>query len=121
MLFCLPATHVYAHFRDYGLRILHFNAVDSRKVHPRDAVQLPAKVKTGFVPTRVLASAWFRYRFAQRVDPGFHPFSVDRRCVHRNATDIADHVGQLDVHFGQRLLHMLNTSRGGRHQILPLS
>jgi hypothetical protein len=38
MLFCLPATHVYAHFGDYGLRILHINAIDSRKVHTRDAV-----------------------------------------------------------------------------------
>ena len=44
MLFCLPATHIYAHFGDYGLRILHFNAVDSRKVHPGDSIQLPAKV-----------------------------------------------------------------------------
>jgi hypothetical protein len=45
------------------LRILHFNAVDSRKVHARDAVQLPAKVKARLMPTRVLASAWFRYQF----------------------------------------------------------
>src|SRR6267378_8479030 len=72
MLFGLPATHVDAHFGDYGLRILHFNAINSRKVHPRDAVQLPAKVKTRLMPTRVLASAWFRYGFAQRVDLGFH-------------------------------------------------
>ena len=36
--FCLPATHVYAHFGDDGLCILHINAIDSRKVHDRDAV-----------------------------------------------------------------------------------
>src|SRR6266851_9955600 len=72
MLFGFPATHVDAHFGDYGLRILHFNAVDSCKVHPRDAVQLPSKVKTRLMPTCVLASAWFRYGFAQRVDLGFH-------------------------------------------------
>lgn len=76
MLFGLPATHVYADFGDYGLRILHFNAIDSRKVHPRDAVQLLAKVKARLMPTRVLASAWFRYGFAQRVDLGFHATSA---------------------------------------------
>jgi hypothetical protein len=72
MLFGLPATHVYADFGDYGLCILHFNAVDSCKVHTRDAVQLPAEIKTRLMPTRVLASARFRYGFVQRVDPGFH-------------------------------------------------
>ena len=46
MFFCLPATHVYADFGNYGLRSLHFDAVDSCKVHARDAVQLPAKIKT---------------------------------------------------------------------------
>lgn len=71
MLFGLPATHVDAHFGDYGLRILHFNTVDSRKVHAGDAVQLPAKIKARLMPTRVLASA-FRYGFPQRVDLGFH-------------------------------------------------
>jgi len=29
----------------------------------------------------------------------------------------ADHVGPLNVHLGQYLLHMLRTSRGYRHQI----
>ena len=72
MLFGLPATHVYAHFGDYGLGILHFNAVDSREVHARDAVQLAAKVKTRLMPTSVLASARFRKGFAHRVDFGFH-------------------------------------------------
>jgi hypothetical protein len=45
MFFCLPATHARAHF---GLWFAHsdFNAVDLRKVHPRDAVQLHAKAKT---------------------------------------------------------------------------
>ena len=72
MLFGLPATHVDAHLGDYGLRILHFNTVDSRKIHARDAVQLSAKVKTRLMPPRVLASARFRNGFAQRVDFGFH-------------------------------------------------
>jgi hypothetical protein len=43
-----------------------------RSTHPRDAVQLPAKVKTRWMPTRVVASAWFRYGFAPRVDLAFH-------------------------------------------------
>jgi hypothetical protein len=43
-----------------------------RSTHPRDAVQLPAKVKTRWMPTRVVASAWFRNGFAHRVDSGFH-------------------------------------------------
>src|SRR5260370_3971180 len=72
MLFCLPATHVDAHLGNYGLRGLHFDAVDSCKVHARDAVQLPAKIKTRLMSARVLASARFRYGFAQRVAPGFH-------------------------------------------------
>jgi hypothetical protein len=72
MLFGLPATHVDAHCGDYGLRILHFNAVDAREVHARDALQLPAKVKTRLMPTRVDASARFRNGFAHRVDSGFH-------------------------------------------------
>ena len=50
MLFGLLATHVDAHFGDYGLRILHFNAVDAREVHARDAVQLSAKVKPDRCP-----------------------------------------------------------------------
>ncbi len=50
---------VYAHFGDYRLRILHFNAVDARGVHARDAVQLSAKVKTRLMPAR-------------RADSGFH-------------------------------------------------
>jgi hypothetical protein len=37
MLFCLPTTHVDAHLGNYGLRVLYFDAIDSRKVHPRDA------------------------------------------------------------------------------------
>lgn len=37
-----------------------------------------------------------------------------------SAADIANHVGQLDVHLSQGLLHMLNTRRGCR-QIFPLS
>jgi len=48
---------VYAHFGDYRLRILHFNAVDVREVHARDAVQLSAKVKTRLMPASVLASS----------------------------------------------------------------
>ena len=46
MLFCLPATHVDAHLGNYGLRVLYFDAIDSGKVHARDAVQLPAEIKT---------------------------------------------------------------------------
>src|SRR5664279_2828598 len=35
-------------------------------------------------------------------------------------TDVADHVGQLDIHLRQRFLHVLDTHRRCRHQILSL-
>jgi hypothetical protein len=34
--------------------------------------------------------------------------------------DVADHVGQLDIHPRQRLLHALNVATGTPHQILAL-
>jgi hypothetical protein len=34
--------------------------------------------------------------------------------------DVADHVGQLDIHLRQRLLHALNVATGTPHQILAL-
>ncbi len=49
MLFCLPATHVDAHLGNYGLGVLYFDAIDSCKVHARDAVQLPAEIKTRLI------------------------------------------------------------------------
>jgi len=36
-------------------------------------------------------------------------------------TDVADHVGQLDIHLRQRLLHPLNMATGTPHQIVALS
>ena len=64
MLFCLPTTHVDAHLGNYGLRVLYFDAVDSRKVHARDAVQLPAEIKarltSGANPCRDAVPEWVR-------------------------------------------------------------
>src|ERR1700732_4274369 len=61
---------------NYGLRGLHFDVVDSCQVHPRDAVQLPTKIKTRLMSARVFASARFRYGFAQRM--GAPPAFWDR-------------------------------------------
>ena len=72
MLFCLPATHVDAHLGNYGLRVLYFDAIDSGKVHARDAVQLPAEIKTRRMSSPVLAAARFRNGFAHGVDLGLH-------------------------------------------------
>jgi hypothetical protein len=49
------------------------------------------------------------------------PHDVAQNGQASSAADIANYVGQLDVHFGQGLLHMLDTSRSCRHQIFPLS
>src|SRR5262249_11742590 len=58
----------------------------------------------------------------RRQFPGI-PFSIQNRFqdgLTGHPADVADHVGQLDIHLRQRLLHPLNMANCTAHQILAL-
>src|SRR5271165_244328 len=50
----------------------------------------------------------------------FSPDNVSQDGHSSRTTDVADHVGQLDIHLRQRLLQVLDTHPRCRHQILSL-